>query len=241
MPPDDIAELVHDARASTARFLLGLGSLTGQDVARPSLLPGWTVGHVLSHVARNADAMVRTLGGALRGEPTPMYPEDARFRAADIEAGAGRPLPEQVEDLRASAHRLDEAWRAMTPEAWDREAMMRAGSVPAWRTVIARWVEVELHWVDLDRGYHPDGWPEAFTGRLLPMLTGRSLADRVPAALRLVSTDTGQQWSVGDGSPVVVRGPAWALACWLSGRTAPAQPALAVTGADVLPTLSPWL
>ena len=34
------------------------------DPARPSLLPGWTVGHVLTHLARNADSMTRVLVAA---------------------------------------------------------------------------------------------------------------------------------------------------------------------------------
>ena len=31
------------------------------DIAAPSLLPGWTRGHVITHIARNADGYVNLL------------------------------------------------------------------------------------------------------------------------------------------------------------------------------------
>src|SRR5262245_7826701 len=31
------------------------------DVSQPGRLPGWSIGHVLTHLARNADSMVRVL------------------------------------------------------------------------------------------------------------------------------------------------------------------------------------
>ena len=40
---------------STDRLLATAGALTGAQVAGPSRLPGWTRGHVLTHLARNAD------------------------------------------------------------------------------------------------------------------------------------------------------------------------------------------
>ena len=46
------------------------GALRGLDDAaarRPSLLPGWSVGHVLTHIARNADSVVWRLEGAAAG------------------------------------------------------------------------------------------------------------------------------------------------------------------------------
>src|SRR5688572_32614790 len=37
-------------------------------VRQPSILPDWTVGHVLTQLARNAEAMVRRIEEATRGE-----------------------------------------------------------------------------------------------------------------------------------------------------------------------------
>jgi maleylpyruvate isomerase len=244
MPPSDLDQLIHDVRESTARLLLDIATLTGDDVRRPSLLPDWTDAHVLSHLARNADAMVRAAEGARRGEPAHMYPDGPQGRAADIEAGAHRGPQELVEDVRASAQRMDDAWRAMTAQAWDVDALTRTGPDPVWKTVNSRWREVEIHWVDLDVGYGPDDWPEAFTRRLLRTLTGRSLAARLPADTRLAlhATDTGQRWEAGPtvSREVAVYGPSRALACWLSGRVTPVQATLKTEGAE-LPTLGPWL
>jgi maleylpyruvate isomerase len=234
---------MHGARESTARLLLALGALTTQEARQPSLLPGWTNGHVLTHLARNADAMARGLEGARRGAPAQAYPDGDEGRAADIEAGAGRPAEDLVEDVRSAAQRLDEAWLVMTPQSWDRPVLMRTGSVPAWQTVGGRWREVEVHWVDLDLGYGPDGWPAEFAERLLRELTGPELAGRLPAGTRLLlhAADTTEEWAVGTtGSPeVAVYGPSWALACWLAGREAPVQGLLKTDGAG-LPALAPW-
>ena len=57
------------------------------DASAPSLLPGWTVGHVLTHLARNADSMVRVLDAAERGEVVERYPGGMPTRNADIDGG----------------------------------------------------------------------------------------------------------------------------------------------------------
>jgi Mycothiol maleylpyruvate isomerase N-terminal domain len=50
------------------RRLLATAIHVDDEIARrPSRLPGWTVGHVVTHLARNADGHVRRLEGALRG------------------------------------------------------------------------------------------------------------------------------------------------------------------------------
>jgi maleylpyruvate isomerase len=60
------------------------GALNGSE---PSRLPDWTVGHVLTHLARNADSMVRVLAaaerGAARGRPR------CRRAGHDLAVGAG--------------------------------------------------------------------------------------------------------------------------------------------------------
>ncbi|HSN07046.1 MAG TPA: maleylpyruvate isomerase family mycothiol-dependent enzyme, partial [Candidatus Angelobacter sp.] len=75
--------------ASTASLARTLAAVDDEVARRPSLLPDWSVGHVLTHVARNADGMVRLVDWALTGVPQPMY-DSLDARNADIEAGAGR-------------------------------------------------------------------------------------------------------------------------------------------------------
>lgn len=245
MPPENLPELVHQVRGSTARFLLALDELP-PEMDRPTLLPGWSAGHLLTHIARNADALVRALDGARAGVPTAMYPGGTAARDAEIEAGAGRTLPEIAADLRESALRLDERWRAMEPATWDGTVITRQGERPAWRTVPGRWNEVELHWVDLDAGYQPHQWPHGYVTSLLAATTGPALATRLPAgvALRLHAPDLHQEWQAGGaGATTVVHvsGAGSALACWLAGRAAPVRAVLSVAGAAELPDLTPWL
>ena len=92
-------------RTSHVRLAGTLARLDDASARRPSLLPGWTVGHVLTHLARNADSHVRLVQAALRGEVGDQYPGGNPQREADIEAGAGRPAAELVEDVLAAADR----------------------------------------------------------------------------------------------------------------------------------------
>ena len=233
---------MRQVRESTARLLLDVEEVGGQDARGPSLLPGWSRGHVLTHLARNGDALSRLLEGATRGEHPPMYDSD-EGRDADIEAGAGRPADQLTQDVRDTAQRLDEAWKAMLPEHWDLPVRMRGGPVAAADTIIARWREVEIHRVDLDLGYGPDEWPPAFCTLLLDTETGAPLARRLPdgIAVTVHAIETGGQWWAGerDATQVAVHGPSWALACWLVGRPGPAVAALKTEGGE-LPELAPW-
>jgi maleylpyruvate isomerase len=241
VPPDDLDRRLADVRASTDRLLAALDAFTGDAAAlrQPSLLPGWTRAHVLSHLARNADALRRAAEGIQHGGATQMYPGGPESREAEIAAGADRDSAAIRADVAASAAALDATWSAMDGPAWDGIALTRTGPVQTWRTVAMRWREVEIHWVDLDIGYGPADWPATFVAPLLPRLTDpERLAPRLPAgvAVDIEATDSGRRWSVGDGAQrVPVRGPCWALAGWLVGRTAAVR--------DVLgdpPALAPW-
>jgi maleylpyruvate isomerase len=257
---DDVARRLDEVRWSTEALLDSLRDRPRTDAwaRQPSLLPGWTRGHVLTHLARNADAMVRALSGAARGEKTPMYDsEDAR--AGEIEAGADRPADELTADVAVSAERLEETWSRLADADWRQEAVTRAGPVPAVRLIGMRWREVEIHRVDLADGYGPGDWPASFVAPLLPsLLDPERIGPRLPSGLtvEVVNTDSGQRWLVGADvpapvgtarsaraaavrsaapPPVRVVGPSWALVGWLVGR-----PAAVRTELPELPELRPW-
>ena len=242
--PDRIGEqitLVDEATGQLLSALAGPG-WAGVDPGRATLCPGWTAGHVLTHLARNADGLRRCAEGARRGEAVPMY-DSAGARNRDIEAGAGRPLPELADDVTGSARALAEAWAAMSPADWPRPmGHPQAGSLPLHATPGLRLGEVLIHHVDLAGPYGPADWPAAFVAGLLAdvpgELTGR-LPDGIAAEVR--ATDTGAVWTAGSGAgtPVTVSGPSWAVAAWLTGRPAVARPALR-TGRGELPELRPW-
>jgi maleylpyruvate isomerase len=166
---------------SHARLRETLHGLTDVGARRPSLLPGWTVGHVLTHLARNADSHVRMLEGARRGDVADQYPGGNEQRAADIEAGAGRPAAELVADVVGTARRLEKAW-ADTPDEVRRTGQGRvvSGLWPLAELPLRRWREVEIHHVDLGLAYGIEDWPDAYVDAELALALP-ALDARLPA------------------------------------------------------------
>jgi maleylpyruvate isomerase len=152
-------------RAAHAALLDHLDALTGTaagDAALPSLLPGWTRGHVLTHLARNADSFVRALAAGDAGEVVMQYEGGAEGRAADIEAGAPRPWDDQVADVRGACARLETAFAAQ--RRWDLVMLRAPGvEVPLAELPFNRLREVVVHHADLgDAGYTPADWPAEY-------------------------------------------------------------------------------
>jgi maleylpyruvate isomerase len=177
VPETDIAR-VADAHE---RFLGAVRDLSDEHVRRRSLLPGWTVGHVLTHVARNADSHVRRAEAAVRGEVVDQYHGGLAGREADIEAGAGRSAVEILDDVRRSARAVDDAWRALPADAWTARSRDANGRErPLFELPARRWQEVEVHVVDIDVGVTHRDWPEAFVLEWLPR-TRERMWDRLPS------------------------------------------------------------
>lgn len=84
--PEADLERVEDAHR---RCVQAIAELDDDEIGRPSRLPGWTVGHVLTHLARNADSHLRRTEAARRGEIVDQYGAGSDGRAAEIEAGTG--------------------------------------------------------------------------------------------------------------------------------------------------------
>ena len=164
--------------AARPRWVLAtVAAMTDADAAAGSLLPGWSRGHVVTHLARNADSLTWVLDGARLGEVRDQYPTEG-MREADIDAGAGRTASELHDDLVTACARLEAAWAALDDAAWSRECRMRAGLCPAAELPFRRWREVEVHHVDLGLAYTPADWPPAYVEaelvRLLPRLPDRA-------------------------------------------------------------------
>ena len=88
----EISPALDRIQESTRQLLTSAAGLTDAQAAGASRLPGWTRGHVLTHLARNADGFVNLLAWARTGVKTPMYPSEAA-RDAGIEAGPAGLLP----------------------------------------------------------------------------------------------------------------------------------------------------
>lgn len=227
----------------TALFEATAARADGELVREPSALPGWSRAHVIAHVARNADALVNLLTWARTGVPTPMY-ADPEQRAADIEAGAGRPADELLADLRAADDRLADALRALPAECWTAGVRTARGrAVPASEVPWMRTREVWVHAVDLDAGTTFADLPSPVTEALLDdAIRALAARDGVPR-LTVSPDDLARSWTIGPEdarAAPVVGGDAAAIAAHVLGRPARGG-RLTMEGAQSPPPLPPWL
>jgi maleylpyruvate isomerase len=144
--------------ASHQLLLASFDNLTDLQAASPSLLPDWNVGHVLTHLARNADSHTLMLEAAERGEVADQYPGGVQQRAADIESGAQRVAAELVQDVRASIYRLEGCWATLS-QGWLGEGRTVRGVAKITDLPFLRWREVAVHHADLGLGYSWPDWP----------------------------------------------------------------------------------
>lgn len=215
--------------ASTELFLSTVDRLSDDDFAT-EVLPGWTRGHVIAHVAANAHALRRLVTWARTGVRTPMYTSPDE-RDAEIELGAKRPPATLRANARESAVALATDLAELPPSRWQAQVVTAQGrTVPATEIVWMRTREVAVHAVDLQAGTDfPDLPADVCTALVTDIARWRSTKANGPA-LTLTSDD--QTWHVaGTGEPVVVTAPVADLAAWLTGRRRPAA----------FPSLPPWL
>jgi maleylpyruvate isomerase len=159
-------------RGAHGRLLATAARLTDAEVLGPSLLPDWTVGHVLTHLARNADGHVRRLEGALGGMDVPRYPGGAEQRDREIAEGSSRPASEIHADLVSSAARLEETWTRSVEAGWP-HADLRGTDWLTSESPLRRLQEVEIHHADLGLDYSPTDWPPEYVRWELTSLLGR--------------------------------------------------------------------
>jgi len=190
--PGRPTELVDGCGAAQATLLASLGGLSDDTARQPSRLPEWSVGHVLTHLARNADSVVWRLEGAAAGELRDQYPGGQEQRRADIEAGAGRPADELVLDVRRTAAAVDRVLADLPEAAWDAPSRTSKGVVESSRdAVLSRWRDVVVHHGDLGLG--PVPFPPALIDAWLPRELPRLAARTDPADLLA--------WVIGRGEP----------------------------------------
>ena len=153
------ADHIEACRTGHRRLLADLSSLVDADFRVPSLLPGYSRGHVVTHLANKAGAHVVLFEGAAAGEMRRVHPVgyDPDRAAA---AGAGRSAAHLRADLTASLDLLEAAWDRFDDDLWNRRALMMAGP---------------------DIGYQVADWPSVFVdGELAKRL--HALPDRADHA-----------------------------------------------------------
>ena len=223
-----------------AAHLRGLMSRMGDDAfAAPSALPGWSRAHVLTHIARDADAMINLLTWARTGIETPAY-ASTEARDADIAAGATRSPAQIRADVEESSDRLAVVAREMPEGAWSATVRTRqGGDLPAVAIPWLRAREMWIHAVDLDVGAAVADMPPPMLAEVVDdVVRGIGPREGCPP-LRLRATDGERTWALGDGSGGEVCGPLAELAAWVLGRSKGKQ--LRTADGTRPPVLPDWL
>ena len=236
-----VSDQIDDA---TQRLLGTARQLTDPALREPSLLPGWTRGHVLTHVARNGDGLGNLLRWARSGAETPMY-ASREARRADIEAGAGRSAGDLAADVQATAIAFAAKAAGLPDGAWAAQVRGLTGPpIPGRGVLDWRLREVEIHHVDLAVGYRPGDWPGEFVTASLPGVAGEFAGreDAPPCLLQPDGSGLGPL-QIGPEQPappqLLVHGPPASLLAWLTGRDDGSGLRVFPDGA-ALPVLPPW-
>src|SRR5580704_17394201 len=95
------ADLSPRLAVATRALAATTANISEAQAREPSLLPGWTRGHVLIHIARNADSLRNLLIWAGTGVETPQY-SSLEEREAGITAGADKPAADLRADIAES-------------------------------------------------------------------------------------------------------------------------------------------
>ncbi|MFD2028620.1 maleylpyruvate isomerase N-terminal domain-containing protein [Promicromonospora aerolata] len=211
---DPVPHALADSTAALEALLPAVGRLTEADLAGPSPLPGWTRGHVLSHIAGIGGAMLRQTEAVERGEVVPVYASQ-EAREAGIEAGARRTVAEHLAVLERLGADLAGAWPEPGSPLWAAPSGYRGG--PLSGCLLAWWREVRIHAVDALAGTPEavgyETWDDALCTHL-----GEFLAVRLPDGVTVADL-------AGDPRDVTA---------WLAGRV----PGTPLPGD--LPELGPW-
>jgi len=198
---------VEGLAASHQLFLERLGGLTDDMVSRPSLLPGWTVGHVLAHIAQQGDSITRLFLAAELGEVVDQYEGGFAARVVAIEKAASLSADEHVAGVRRSIYALEGAI-ASAREGWYGSARMVSGvEVPVTDLPLRRWREVEVHMGDLGLAdlqcVGPDSWSLDYVRHDLSVMTmqwksrgSMGLTD-LPVQIRTQSPTVRLAWLMG--------------------------------------------
>lgn len=188
-----INEHVAGCAAAHQRLLASLKDLTDAECRASSMLPNWSRGHVLSHLARNAESHTHLLLAASKGEIAEQYPGGIPARIQAIEDGSSKSAAALTDDVRSSIYALEAQWASATPTTWAGEGRNARGAVIAMSDLaFLRWREVEVHHADLGREFGWQQWSELYVRLELDkqMMTWRSrkpmgLTDLPNAAMQL--------------------------------------------------------
>ncbi|GAA1588203.1 MULTISPECIES: maleylpyruvate isomerase family mycothiol-dependent enzyme [Kribbella] len=218
---------LNDVHAIADRLLALTADLDDPTARGDSVLPGWSRGHVITHIAYFSEAMTRQVEEALQGRLVEVYDGGRPARDAAIEAGAGRPAAELKTHLTQAVGTLLASWDKVSPTDWPLPILHRNSNLSAG--LQATWRELTIHTSDLDLGVTPADWSEDFCLHLLDFLRPRT-----PDNTHLILQSPTTTWDNGTGEGILLTGTFPDLTAWYAGRPTPGP----VTGP--LPDLLPW-
>ncbi|MFI5697249.1 maleylpyruvate isomerase family mycothiol-dependent enzyme [Kribbella sp. NPDC051586] len=216
-----------DVRAAAEQLLALVADLDEPTARGASSLPGWSRGHVITHIAYFSEAMTRQVDEALQGRLIEMYDGGRPERDASIEAGADRSAADLRAHLTAAVTTLLSSWDKVSPTDWPLPILHRNSNLAAG--LQATWRELTIHTTDLDLGVTPASWSSSFCLHLLDFLRPRT-----PDGIHLVLKSPTATWENGSGEEVELTGALTDLTAWYAGRTTPSP----ITGPE--PQLLPW-
>ena len=204
---------VASAEALVAQFVK---NLSNEVVAANSLLPDWSRGHVLSHLANNARGLSNLIEWALTGVQKNMY-VSVEQRAIDIENDATRPGNEIIADFleqsKIFASNLD---RLMVGPLLSEEVVLGNGShVHPHEMTTLRERELLVHLVDLGLEYKANDWTFDFSIKTLKSVSAGKRKESVKYRLLIAGDHT---WTMDQNGMVDIFGTPQSLAAWLMGR-----------------------
>ncbi|MFD7155934.1 maleylpyruvate isomerase family mycothiol-dependent enzyme [Kribbella sp. NPDC059898] len=218
---------LNDVHAIADQLLALTADLDDPTARGESVLPGWSRGHVITHLAYFSEAMTRQVEEALQGRLVEVYDGGRPARDAAIEAGADRPAAELKSHLTQAVTALLASWDKVSPTDWPLPILHRNSNLSAG--LQATWRELTIHTSDLDLGVTPATWPDDFCLHLLDFLRPRT-----PDNTHLILQSPETTWDNGTGAEVLLTGPLTSLTAWYAGRPTPTP----ITGP--LPDLLPW-
>jgi maleylpyruvate isomerase len=215
---------------ASEHYLATVSNLSEHTLAQQSVLPGWSVAHVISHVASNATGIERALRAAIVENGLPWVYETNESRDSEIDIRANWPT-EQLLTLNTQSVPAVRAAFVDCPVNKYEVLLPRVIDGPAWSVLDwlgARWREVEIHHTDLGVGYTHHDWSDDFVA----YLTKVAVFDRDPEISLTLKVPEGV-FPIGGGGQEI-SGSSRAVIWWLIGRG---------NGEGVqgeLPTLGPW-
>lgn len=202
--------------------------------AAPSLLPDWTIGHLVTHLARNADGLRRVLTAAQAGRRITPY-DSPQARATGIQVGAQRDTATIASDFRTSTVQLADTIGELPQNVWQATVDLgRGGPTTADVILAARLGEVELHHHDLGVDGGLALLDDGQANHLLLALIRSYVRTREVSGL-ILEPGGGDPIVIGDGGQRI-SGADVDLVSWLSGRSDGA----ALQSEGPLPELPSW-